>query len=205
MTMHVKICSICFIMYLFCCCCFFPNTYHRKTVLIYLQAMLLPTFYSIMPSHLRHLWPLWPSLCSPINPPLRSATAHAHLSGTARRAAGPGLPGLPSIQSSWKSHLPIPLLSETIKTKKIYNKSVSGSIWEKKKEGSVRGEMFEKWIKNKEFPGAVRRKKLGQMTWGCEVVVRIPEPAWRSSIRTYWNGSTNNLNPITPIVANFLS
>lgn len=113
------------------------NTYHWKTALIYLRSMLLLLCYPIMPSHLRHLWPLWPSLCSPINPLPRATTAHAHLAGPAGRAAGPGLPGLRSIQSSWKSHLTILLLSKTIKTEKIYNKSVSGSIWEGKKEGAL--------------------------------------------------------------------
>lgn len=118
-------------------------TYHWKTVLIYLQAVLLTLRHPIMPSHLRHLWPIWPSLCSPINPPSWPITAHAHLAGPAGRAAGPGLPGLPSIQSSWKSHLPILLLSKTIKTQKIYNKSVSGSIWEKKKGAQLRKRLFE--------------------------------------------------------------
>lgn len=109
--------------------------------------MLLTLCYPIMPSHLRHLWPLWPSLCSAINPPPWPITAHAHLAGPAGRAAGPGLPGLPSIQSSWKSHLPILLLSKTIKTLKIYNKSVSGSIWEKKKKKglSLRNHCTENW------------------------------------------------------------
>lgn len=120
-------------------------TYHWKTVLIYSQAVLLTLHHPIMPSHLRHLWPIWPSLCSPINPPSWPITAHAHLAGPAGRAAGPGLPGLPSIQSSWKSHLPILLLSKTIKTQKIYNKSVSGSIWEKKKGAQLRKWLFENW------------------------------------------------------------
>lgn len=100
----------------------------RKPVFgFYLRAVLLTLRYPIMSSHLRHLWPLWPSLCSLISPPPRPITAHAHLAGPAGRAAGPGLPGLPSIQSSWRSHLPILLLSKTIKTQKIYNKSVAGS------------------------------------------------------------------------------
>lgn len=133
----------CFFFCRFCQHSRYLLTYHWKTVLIYLRAVLLPLRYPIMPSHLRHLWPLWPSLCSPINPPPRATTAHAHLAGPAGRAAGPGLPGLPSIHSSWKSHLPILLLSKTIKTQKIYNKSVSGSIWEKKNGGTVKEKLFE--------------------------------------------------------------
>lgn len=127
-------------------CFFVILTYLWKTVLFYLRVVLLTLCYPIMPSRLRHLWPLWPSLCSPINPPLRPITAHAHLAGPAGRAAGPGLPGLKSIQSSWKSHLPILLLSKTIKTQKIYNKSVSGSE-KKKMRGSI--EEVESW--NNEF------------------------------------------------------
>lgn len=94
------------------------------TLWVFQQAVPLTLHYHIMPSHLRHLWPLWPSLCSPINPPPRRVTAHAHLAGPAGRAAGPGLPGLPSIQSSWKSRLPILPLRKTIKTRKsIINQS----------------------------------------------------------------------------------
>lgn len=105
----------------------FPARISANIVLIYLSAPFLPLCFPILPTHLRHLWPLWPSLSSPINPPSWTTKAHAHLFGTAGRAAGPGLPGLPNIQSSWKSHLPILLLRKTIKTERIYNKSVSGS------------------------------------------------------------------------------
>lgn len=156
-----------------------PDTYHWKTVLIYSRAMLLPLYYPIMPSHLRHLWPLWPSLCSPINPLPRATTAHAHLSGTAGRAAGPGLPGLPSIQSSWKSHLPILLLSKTIKTQKIYNKSVSGSIWEKKKGDSVREKMFENWKKQRIFFSYLEKAGWTNDFEVARLLVWIPIPTWR--------------------------
>lgn len=149
--------------YLFCFCRLLQHllAYHWKTVLIYLRVVHLTLRYPIMPSHLRHLWPLWPCLCSPINPPPRPTTAHAHLAGPVGRAAGPGLPGLPSIQSSWKSHLPVLFLSKTIKTQNIYNKSVSGSIWEKKKRGLSQGNCCLK-TENNEF-SLVWRKRVRQM------------------------------------------
>lgn len=140
---------------------------------MYLRAMLLPLCYPIMPSRLRHLWPLWPIFCSPINPPQRPTTAHAHLSGTAGRAGGPRLPGLPSIQSSWKSHLPIQLLSKTIKTQKIYNEPVSSSIWEKKKGDSVR----KKTEKTKNFLHILKESTIDKLLG--RLVVRLPTPAWR--------------------------
>lgn len=138
-------------LFVFVCLPIFPARISTKNLLIYFRVVFLPLCYPIMPSHLRHLWPLWPSLCSPINPPPRATTAHAHLSGTAGRAAGPGLPGLPSIQSSWKSHLPILLLSKAIKTEKIYNKSVSGSNWEGKKQRLGQGERCLKAEKQRLF------------------------------------------------------
>lgn len=137
----------------FCLSANIPITHLNKKCFDLLPSRVL--CYPIMPSHLRHLWPLWPSLCSPINPPPRATTAHAHLSGTAGRAAGPGLPGLPSIQSSWKSHLPILLLSKAIKTEKIYNKSVSGSNWEGKKQRLGQGKDVWK-PKNKDFSSESR-------------------------------------------------
>lgn len=148
------------------CLCLFvsdkiPSTrLNKKNVLIHFRVVFLPLCYPIMPSHLRHLWPLWPSLCSPINPLPWATMAHAHLSGTAGRAAGPGLPGLPSIQSSWKSHLPILLLSKAIKTEKIYNKSVSGSNWEGKKQRLGQGKRYLKAEKQRLF----FRKQVRLMT-----------------------------------------
>lgn len=131
---------------------------------------VLPTFhYPIKPSHLRHLWPLWPSLCSPINPPPRPITAHAHLAGPAGRAAGPGLPGLPSIHSSWKSHLPILLLSNTIKTQTIYNKSVSDSIWERKKKGAQCKKKITAWSAENNISSSYQLKVNNSWTFGLNV------------------------------------
>lgn len=151
----------------------FPAHISTNNVLIYFRAAFLPLCFPILPTHLRHLWPLWPSLSSPINPPSWATKAHAHLSGTAGRAAGPGLPGLPNIQSSWKSHLPILLLRKTIKTEKIYNKSISGSNWEgKKTEAGSGGTMFKSW-KTKTFLQKADQTNDPEVT-GLSVLVPIP-------------------------------
>lgn len=139
----------------------FPARIFKNIVLIYFGAALLPLCFPILPTHLRHLWPLWPSLSSPINPPSWATKAHAHLFGTAGRAGGPGLPGLPNIQSSLKSHLPILLLRKTIKTEKIYNKSVSGANWEGKKRRLGWGEKCLTAEKQRLF----FRKQVRLMTW----------------------------------------
>lgn len=109
--------------------------------------MLLPLCYPIMPSHLKHLWPLLARPLQPHQPPAAGHNGACPLVWDSRegsRARTPRTPKHPEQLEVPSSH---PASQQNNQTQKIYNKSVSGSIWEKEKEAQSGGKkkMFAKW------------------------------------------------------------
>lgn len=107
--------------------------------MIYSLAMLLPLCYPIMPSHLKHLWPLLAQPLQPHQPPTAGHNGACPLVWDSRegsRARTPRTPKHPEQLEVPSSH---PASQQNNQTQKIYNKSVSGSIWEKEKEAQSGG------------------------------------------------------------------
>lgn len=103
-------------------------------VLISLLVAPLPLCYPIMPSHLKHLWPLLAQPLQPHQPPAAGHYSACPLVWDSRegsRARTPRTPKHPEQLEVPSSH---PASQQNNQTPKIYNKSVSGSIWEKEKE-----------------------------------------------------------------------